>query len=451
MIHRTLMLVLLLSILLIPGNLAQADQEITLIIELEKGIDEKAFLLVLDSFEIQYTEYHFLTLFEGLILKLNSSGLATLKSLPEVKSVWLDEPTIQYSKSQTTLSFETSIPIAVMDTLTAITLDQYLPRTPITIYSTIPGNTANLLKALDKLEEDIVYIPVTEISAPIEKALNGLNAKGILPVVASQSCQTSFTGPGYIQKETTTNYLCSETNALTLLAMAAKIMDLYPDWSLQQLYLSMSHLGIHLDDSEEFLPEYVPPKADILLVDGAGYELFGMQIDQYETSLTKLGYRVAHWSIYTEGEPALDILLEYPLVIWYTGPMYLPTYSFPGTSTLSLMSYLEEGGSLLLSGQQIGYMLGKDHQLLKYLSIESFQDEHATEVNGIPLHASLANYWPQSFTVTQQSHLLHYDTGNIAGIIIEEPVRLAFLGFSLEGLLDSEELLKYLLIQLTGR
>ncbi|MFX0124496.1 MAG: S8 family serine peptidase [Candidatus Hodarchaeota archaeon] len=92
----------------------------------------------------------------------------------------------------------------------------------------------------------------------------------------------------------------------------------------------------------------------ILLVDddtGPSYEKY------YERTLQRLslyeGIGYDYYSVQTSGSPSSNKLLEYQLVIWYTSTDNSTTLTT--TDQTNLQFYLENGGYLWISGQDIGY------------------------------------------------------------------------------------------------
>ncbi len=90
----------------------------------------------------------------------------------------------------------------------------------------------------------------------------------------------------------------------------------------------------------------------ILLVDsGAWY--YGSEIDYYRLSLDELRYTYDLWKINDPNRdvPAVDDLLPYDMVLW-SSPQDSPGYL---NASQVLTNFLESGGSLFLSGQDVAY------------------------------------------------------------------------------------------------
>ncbi len=101
----------------------------------------------------------------------------------------------------------------------------------------------------------------------------------------------------------------------------------------------------------------------ILLVDddrGDTYETFYIQ------ALQSLGYSFDSFSVapFNDG-PAVSALNQYKLVIWFTGDEYVDTLR-PGDQ-INLQTYLNNGGRIFITGQDIGYDVGSDDFYQNYL------------------------------------------------------------------------------------
>ncbi|MHA2305592.1 MAG: Ig-like domain-containing protein, partial [Candidatus Hodarchaeales archaeon] len=104
----------------------------------------------------------------------------------------------------------------------------------------------------------------------------------------------------------------------------------------------------------------------ILLVDddeGNNSEIY------YERALSKLllhkGLSYDYYSVLTSGSPSLDTLKKYQLVIWFTSEDRDSTLT--ATDQSNLESYLDQGGYLLISGQDIGFDINSDSFYGDYL------------------------------------------------------------------------------------
>jgi len=101
----------------------------------------------------------------------------------------------------------------------------------------------------------------------------------------------------------------------------------------------------------------------ILLVDDDGgdtYETFFIQ------ALQSLGYSFDSHVVPPRGDgPNAAILNQYKLIIWFTGDEYVDTLR-PGDQ-INLQTYLNNGGRIFITGQDIGYDVGSDGFYQNYL------------------------------------------------------------------------------------
>ncbi|MEM2899212.1 MAG: hypothetical protein QXT63_00315 [Thermoplasmata archaeon] len=97
---------------------------------------------------------------------------------------------------------------------------------------------------------------------------------------------------------------------------------------------------------------YTHTKVPVLLVDDDGgkeYEHF------YKTALESSGIAYNVWNVYSQGRPTYELIAAYKVVIWFTGDEYYDTLN--SEDQISLKKYLDNKGSLFISGQDIGYEL----------------------------------------------------------------------------------------------
>ena len=103
----------------------------------------------------------------------------------------------------------------------------------------------------------------------------------------------------------------------------------------------------------------------ILLVDdddGASYETY------YERALSANGYNY----VKIEGPPTLDELSNFDCVIWFTGRDFVTTLT--DSDQANLATYLDGGGKLFLTGQDIGYDIGDTDFYEDYIHAEYIKD-----------------------------------------------------------------------------
>ena len=114
----------------------------------------------------------------------------------------------------------------------------------------------------------------------------------------------------------------------------------------------------------------IPDGGSILIVDddgGSSYETY------YTESVRALGYSSDSYQIPLNGDgPGADILKQYSLVIWFTGDEFRNTLT--PTDQDNLRSYLDSGGALLITGQEIGFDIGRSDFYETYLHARYVSD-----------------------------------------------------------------------------
>lgn len=123
-------------------------------------------------------------------------------------------------------------------------------------------------------------------------------------------------------------------------------------------------IDIHAENAERTVREFIRVplgKTRLILVDDDG----GGDIEKfYISALESIQTLYAYWDIERKGEIPFDSLQNYELVLWFTGDNTLP---LSGSSINSLTHYLDNRGSLILTGQYIGERITGTHFMLNYL------------------------------------------------------------------------------------
>jgi C1A family cysteine protease len=185
----------------------------------------------------------------------------------------------------------------------------------------------------------------------------------------------------------------------------------------------------------------------ILLVDDDD----GAHLEQYfEASLQNKGYIYESWDELASGYVDGSHLSDYPVVVWFTG---IAGDIEPGNIT-ALSSYLDGGGALLMTGQDVGWQLhyyGDPADLAfyqDYLHADYIYDNSGyrslTGIPGDPVGDGLAfdigggdgsgdQDWPSEIEPrTGATAVLEYNPGAEGGIRYEMGHRLVYLAFGLE-------------------
>ncbi len=115
------------------------------------------------------------------------------------------------------------------------------------------------------------------------------------------------------------------------------------------------------------------PVAPILLVDddtGSSYESY------YTAALNALGKSYDTWNVQSQGSPSAATLQQYDVVIWFTGDDYTTTLT--STDQANLTTYLNGGGRLFITGQDIGYDINSSSFYGSYLHASYVLDDTNT-------------------------------------------------------------------------
>jgi len=121
-------------------------------------------------------------------------------------------------------------------------------------------------------------------------------------------------------------------------------------------------------------------KGSILLVDddeGDSYETY------YETSLLASSYLYSYWNRDTDGSPTSAEMNNYDAVVWFTGDDY--TSTLVSEDQTNLATYLDSGGRLFITGQDIGYDIRSDSFYEDYMhATYNVDDTNIFTLDGTP-------------------------------------------------------------------
>lgn len=190
--------------------------------------------------------------------------------------------------------------------------------------------------------------------------------------------------------------------------------------------------------------------AKVLLVNddlGAQNEIY------FQESLEMLGVKYHTWRISEKGTPRADDYALFPqprTVLWYTGNANSAVLSDPEQQ--SLATFLEAGGRLLLTGQNIAETSASGVLLSSYLQVSSSQNYNPPIARGVPgdpvgaglivsISGGAGNQTSKDVLTIGAAPLVCFNYGSagtagIAGIRLEDLQagwKAVFLGFGLEG------------------
>jgi len=120
-------------------------------------------------------------------------------------------------------------------------------------------------------------------------------------------------------------------------------------------------------------------KGNILLVDddeGDPYETY------YENAILASGYLYTIWDTDVDGSPSDSIMSSYDVIVWFTGDDISSTLI--STDQTNLANYLDAGGKLFVTGQDIGYDIRTEAFYSDYLyATYNVDDTNIFRLDGI--------------------------------------------------------------------
>jgi len=194
----------------------------------------------------------------------------------------------------------------------------------------------------------------------------------------------------------------------------------------------------------------------ILVVDDNNVSNYKNYAIYYTDPLDYWGYSYDYWNTSTSGAPSAATLSNYDIVIWFTGDDY--QYTLTATERDALSTYLDGGGSLFISGQDIGYDVYYEDPTWyqNYLkAIYEADDTNAANVTGAPGtafdgdtyvlngadSAQNSNY-PSNITNTSGSYMLFYynSSRNLgAAVYYDGAYKLVYFAFPFEAMGNTSE------------
>ena len=194
----------------------------------------------------------------------------------------------------------------------------------------------------------------------------------------------------------------------------------------------------------------LPPVPALLVVDddaGGLYETYLLPV------LDTLGIPYETWTIATQGPLTSQILAAYKGVLWFTGDDALNSLS--RAEQILLLPYLDAGGRLFLTGQNIGMDIKNDYgAFFRDVLHATFIQDNAgvTETVGLSFYTGLTATLSGGSGADNQTSpdvIAPYDamatpvftyTTGAAGLAVDDGAhRLIYLAFGLEGVADATQ------------
>ena len=204
----------------------------------------------------------------------------------------------------------------------------------------------------------------------------------------------------------------------------------------------------------------------ILVVDDNNVSNPNNYLPYYTNALDYWNYQYDTWVTRDSGIPSLSTLLNYDIVIWFTGDDY--SYTLTAQERNVIGQYLDNGKSLFINGQDIGYDVWPEDQTWyqNYLkAIYKDDDSDGASVTGVTgtafegdtytLNGSDSaqnSEWPSEIDTTSGSNLLfYYDTNTSCGAAIyyDGDFKLVYFAFPFEATGDhyDREIIMYRVIE----
>lgn len=198
--------------------------------------------------------------------------------------------------------------------------------------------------------------------------------------------------------------------------------------------------------------------ANVLLVSDSGEWWLGNNFSWfYETALQNLNQKFMRWDTFRDGYdeyPTADYLNKFSLVIWYNAD-----YGISDEAQNILATYMDNGGSLILSGPDLLYytqhtdlsgVINSDIIFSSYLK-STYGDDFSSSISPVTgtdildgLSLTLANppypgyyvgLYPDYITLnTGATAIANYAGGEIAGALINSSYQAVYLPFGIESI-----------------
>jgi hypothetical protein len=251
----------------------------------------------------------------------------------------------------------------------------------VTINVTIPGVIEEFLHDNEQTKQVVVGpdVAILTLIAPKYAATDYLYPiKGTIanPGLSNEEIEISFIVDDSVE-DTKSLYLSSGTQENVTFEWTPSKQGTYP------IGISVEITGSEpfTDNNQLFnvVTVYVP-QGSILLVDDDkddSYEQY------YESALQHCNYFYELWDRTTQGSPSADIMQDYDAVIWLTGYEFIQTIDDEDQE--NLIEFLDNNGSLFVSGAHIGYDIGGTSFFNNYLHADYLvADTNSYTLVGVP-------------------------------------------------------------------
>ena len=237
--------------------------------------------------------------------------------------------------------------------------------------------------------------------------------------------------------------------------------DVEGKYTLEARVLPVEGEEFTRDNSKDGSIEVYENRSLILLVDDdeeAEYETY------YEQALVANGYSYSK----VDEPPSKSELSSFDCVIWFTGRDF--TTALTAEDQANLAAYLDAGGSLFLSGQDIGYNIQASDFYRDYLQVEYVKDSTGIYVldgvEGDPISDGItigisggdgadSQYWPSEINpiTAYATPIFNYQDGGCAAVRVDTGTySLVYFAFGFEAInstSDRDEIMRRVVSEIT--
>jgi len=326
---------------------------------------------------------------EGTGLFVYTETDSTWDTLPTITSVEHDAPSVlgPHGKFNVTIKGDTGYTATfdVESVATGVTMTEEAPGFYKGSYTVSPSDKSGSYNIIGHLSSHRTTVSKNaDTTITIDATLptiSSVTSGNINDTSATINWTTDEASNSIVEYGTTAgSYPNSTWNATAVTKHQINLTSLKPGTKYYYIVKSQDAAG-NQATSAEYNFTTTGSSLKILLVDddnGKTYE------SKFQTSLTNNGYIYDNWCVNTDGSPSSATLSTYNVVIWFTSEDYSSTLTT--TDKNNLASYLNSGGKLFITGQDIGYDIASDSDNFygNYLHASYVADDSGgTAVDGV--------------------------------------------------------------------
>ena len=317
----------------------------------------------------------------------------------------------------------------------------------VSVNVTILGISENITSDNEKTQIVIAGadVAVTEIYIPAFAAIGSLTT--IQADVANYGAEDA-----YVDIFLTVNGVVSDSITIFIKSGKSQTVTFLWDPAIQgfnTLFIEISTPNevYLLNNDKGGICKVMAAKGFVLLVDddeGDDYETY------YQSALMASGYLYDYWDRDSSGCPTATTMSQYSAVVWFTGDDGSTTLVTEDRNTLS--TYLNSGGRLFITGQDIGYDIHTDSFYSTYLHANyGVDDTNVIDLDGVsgcPIGDGLTlvitsgdgannQAWPSGITVISPATevFTYHNNPYTAGLKVDTGTyRIVYFSYGFEGI-----------------